>query len=251
MTSTATAADLSSRKKPGESPTHTAFFYGTLMSPAILQRVIQNPSIALPSSHTTASPALLPGFRRHRVRHADYPAILPSKDRGACVRGTLVRGLSAADMVRLDYFEGTEYERRVVSVRVVEEGEKGEEEARDQGQGQAGKKGKEGKKKEKGEEDEEDEEDEATMVRAETYVWIAGRKQLEDREWDFEEFRREKMWRWTGRESSEYRDVEKLDESGGGNGEVDPTRGRGPEGEIGKGLERDSEKTEEVLESAV
>ena len=35
-------------------------------------------------------------------------------------------------------------------------------------------------------------------MEAETYVWAEGVKSLEDGEWDFEEFRREKMGRWVG-----------------------------------------------------
>lgn len=40
-------------------------------------------------------------------------------------------------------------------------------------------------------------------VEAETYVWADGSVDLEDGEWDFEEFRREKMSRWIG-DDEEY-----------------------------------------------
>ncbi|KAI9690683.1 MAG: hypothetical protein M1820_009917 [Bogoriella megaspora] len=201
--------------------THTAFFYGTLMHPPILQRVIQNPSITLPSSNITTSPALLPGYTRHRVRHADYPAIIPpppvssssssnpsANDNGGgseqpCVRGTLVQGLTRADIHRLDIFEGDEYERRVVSVTLLPShsaSQKADTALR--------------------------------IVEVETYVWIAGEEGLEDREWDFDEFRREKLGRWLGSESREYEDLEME-----GEGEGDPTRGRRPNGSIGRALE--------------
>lgn len=205
-----------------EETTHTTFFYGTLMVPSILHRVIQNPAIALPSSHITTSPALLPTFRRYRVRHADYPAILPSNDDGACVKGTLVRGLSDGDMARLDRFEGGEYARRGVEVDVLSES------------------GTDVGKKER-----------RATVEAETYVWIAGEEQLEAGEWDFDEFRKEKLWRWVGSGSTEYQDVEDGEGKGGGSDEADPTRGRGPDGSIGKALEEDRGKAEEMLESAV
>ena len=40
-------------------------------------------------------------------------------------------------------------------------------------------------------------------VEAETYVWSGLDDDLEKSEWDFEEFRREKMFRWVGG-SKEY-----------------------------------------------
>ena len=116
----------------------------------------------------------------------DYPAIVPSPNpspaphtnpspndkghngKGPCVRGTYVEGLTEADMWRLDIFEGGEYVRRKVVCRLVEgegEGDGGEEEGE---------------------------------VEAETYVWRDGEVGLEGGEWDFEEFRREKMGRWVG-----------------------------------------------------
>lgn len=146
---------------------HSAFFYGTLMAPAVLHRVCHgstsptNPIYALSNFQT--QPAILPSHRRHRVKHADYPAILPHDN--SSVRGTYVTGLTDADMWRLDIFEGDEYERRKVRCRVLEaDGQEGEE------------------------------------VVAETYVWIAGEERLEDAEWDFEQFQREKMRFWVGQE---------------------------------------------------
>lgn len=150
--------------------THAAFFYGTLMAPAVLHRVIRNPNV--PSSllqNLTTRPALLHKHTRHRVRDADYPAVMPSDEHGACVRGVLVEGLSDADIWRLDVFEGEDYERRRVRVKVLEDtGDEGEKE---------------------GEE-----------VDAETYIWIAGAEPLDPQEWDFDEFVREKMQRWVGEE---------------------------------------------------
>ena len=37
-------------------------------------------------------------------------------------------------------------------------------------------------------------------VEVETYVWVAREEGLEEGEWDFEEFTREKMGRWVGNE---------------------------------------------------
>ena len=40
-------------------------------------------------------------------------------------------------------------------------------------------------------------------VEAETYLWIGGEERLEEREWDFAEFQREKMRFWVGEEGKE------------------------------------------------
>lgn len=147
---------------------HTAFFYGTLMAPSVLHRVCHgssSPDNPIYAAHNlTTTPAILPAHRRHRVADADYPAILPHPT--STVRGTFVTGLTDADIWRLDIFEGSEYERQKVDVKVL-----------------------------KGEDAEEWE-----TVEAETYIWIAGEDQLEGGEWDFDEFKREKMRFWVGAE---------------------------------------------------
>jgi gamma-glutamylcyclotransferase (GGCT)/AIG2-like uncharacterized protein YtfP len=162
---------------------HTAFFYGTLMAPRVLHRVCYGPSLPLSTTQNNqliARPALLKAFRRHRVLQADYPAILASEN--STVRGTLVSGLTDGDIWRLDIFEGDEYSRQKVKVRVlVDEGDINVEPTDEQL---------------------------GAEVEAETYVWIAGKKHLEDREWDFEEFVKEKMGRWVGvraEEEGEYK----------------------------------------------
>src|SRR6186713_2175264 len=101
---------------------HAAFFYGTLMAPPVLHRVIWGPSppsTAVQKSQLSIRPAILRQFQRHKVRYADYPAILPANAQ-ASVRGTLVTGLTDGDIWRLDIFEGSDYKRRKVSVRVLE-----------------------------------------------------------------------------------------------------------------------------------
>ncbi len=117
------------------------------------------------ASQLTIQPAILHDYCRHRVRGCDYPAILPEK--GHTVRGTYVTGLTDGDIYRLDCFEGDEYDRVKVKVELV-----GEEVGKNQAD-------------------------------AETYVFSAGEQYLEKKEWDYEEFRREKMHRWTD-ESDEY-----------------------------------------------
>ena len=140
------------------------------MAPQVLHRVLYG-STTPHSSQLEAlkiQPAILPKYVRHRVAHCDYPAILPSPEPSASVRGTYVQGLTAADQWRLDIFEGDEYERVKVTLRPLNaDGEQGHE------------------------------------VEAETYVWVAPKDDLEESEWDFEEFRREKISRWVG-SSIEY-----------------------------------------------
>ncbi|KAF2125269.1 hypothetical protein P153DRAFT_253656, partial [Dothidotthia symphoricarpi CBS 119687] len=149
---------------------HTAFFYGTLMAPPVLHRVIwgsPTPPTPVHASLLSSRPAILQAHQRRKVARADYPAVLPSPS--SCVRGTLVSGLTDGDIWRLDVFEGSEYARRGVKVRVLnaDGGEEGEE------------------------------------VDAECYIWIAGARRLDPEEWDFDEFVREKMGRWVGDEGAQ------------------------------------------------
>ncbi|KFA62145.1 hypothetical protein S40285_01711 [Stachybotrys chlorohalonatus IBT 40285] len=143
---------------------HTAFFYGTLMAPEVFFSVCYNdpkPHEAIRNLHTF-TPAVLEDYCRHRVQFADYPGIIPEK--GHSVRGIYATGLTDANMQKLDYFEGSEYERRQVTVVLKKlEGEK-----------------------------EIDGESKKTSV----YVFISP-EHLEKGEWDFETFRKEKMQMWT------------------------------------------------------
>lgn len=52
------------------------------------------------------------------MRHATYPAIVAKA--GATVRGLALRGLSEAELTALDEYEGEEYERIPVTIRVRE-----------------------------------------------------------------------------------------------------------------------------------
>jgi len=109
------------------SDTKSAFFYGTLMHPKILRKVLRKRG-----THLTICPALLKDYTRHQVNYADYPGIVPYEkgrkllDRElepeeSCVRGTLVIGFTPDDIAKLDTFEGSEYKREVVMVYPLEE----------------------------------------------------------------------------------------------------------------------------------
>jgi gamma-glutamylcyclotransferase (GGCT)/AIG2-like uncharacterized protein YtfP len=157
----------------------SAFFYGTLMAPQVLHRVChggsQQDNPLYQTHNLKAYPAILHNHRRHRVRWADYPAITPHQ--GASVRGTYVTGLTDADIWRLDIFEGSQYVRRFVKPKLLTKV------GTDDGEGN----------------------EEGDEVEAETYLWGANAGELEEAEWDFGEFQREKMRYWVGDDGeSEY-----------------------------------------------
>lgn len=208
----------------------TAFFYGTLMVPKVLYRVIYGKPDPEPwqASLTTARPAFLPGHQRRKVRHADYPGVVPMPSApSTTVRGTLVTGLTEGDIYRLDLFEGDEYERRNVAVSVVTAG-------RVDAAGVPG-----GKV----------EPTETESVEAETYIWTAGEDKLEKGEWDFDEFVREKLRFWVGGGADhEYADV---DAAIAAEAQADGTGGRGSNGAISKALEESHNgATDQALKGA-
>jgi len=147
---------------------HCAFFYGTLMVPGVFYSVCYNasdPPKAFQDLHTF-TPAILHGYCRRRVEFADYPGIIEDNDHK--VFGTFTTGLTKANLERLDFFEGPSYERRTVTVKLLDKvGDV-------HGHGQV----------------------EGEERKAEVYVYL-NPAELEDREWDLEEFRREKMQNWT------------------------------------------------------
>jgi DNA-3-methyladenine glycosylase I len=89
------------------------FAYGSLMCDAIMARVAG----ALPAR----SAGVLENFRRHPVQGELYPAIVPHP--GGRVPGVVYHDLGAEGWQRLDRFEGPQYTRRRVRVR-LESGER-------------------------------------------------------------------------------------------------------------------------------
>ena len=160
---------------------------GTLMAPGVLHRVIHGTPHPEKWQKDLISfrPAMLHDYRRHKVKHADYPALIPHK--GSCVRGSLVTGLNRQDIRRLDIFEGHMYRRDPVKVQILKD--VGLDEAAPEGI-----------------------ENDSTAVQevdAQTYVWVLDvKKTLEPEEWDFEAFKREKMHVWMGIEKSSDGDTE-------------------------------------------
>ncbi|KAK3945122.1 AIG2-like family-domain-containing protein [Diplogelasinospora grovesii] len=148
--------------------THCAFFYGTLMVPEVFYSVCyNNKSVpkAIADLHTF-HPATLHGYCRRRVLYADYPGITEDADHS--VYGMFTTGLTKANLAKLNFFEGAQYERRTVKVKLLSKV------GNVKGEGNV-----EGEEKE-----------------AEVYVYM-DKEELEDKEWDLEEFRREKLTKWT------------------------------------------------------
>ncbi|CAN9108559.1 unnamed protein product [Alternaria alternata] len=170
--------------------------------------------------------------RRHKVKQADYPAILPV-DSPSSVRGTLVQGLTDGDIWRLDIFEGSEYQRQKVRVKVLQP--RGQGSNTEEGMGDLSQR--------------EEDNVEGEEAEAETYVWIAGAQRLEPEEWDFAEFVRDKMKRWVGREAAETDEgFQEVDDAVAALD--DPTGGRGANGSISRQLTEQG-KEDKILESAV
>ncbi|XXH00243.1 hypothetical protein Hte_006585 [Hypoxylon texense] len=159
--------------------THAAFFYGTLMAPEVFFTVcyrFSQEEVSLLKSLHEFKPAILHGYCRRRVGFADYPGIIPDKDHE--VRGMYVTGLTDANMNKLDIFEGSEYVRRTVKARLLSKA------GDDTGRGNV----------------------EGEEVECEVYVFKYP-EQLEDREWDYKEFREQKMKKWT-REDYGFEDTD-------------------------------------------
>ncbi|NNE53257.1 MAG: NUDIX domain-containing protein [Sulfitobacter sp.] len=75
------------------------FFYGTLRHMPLLEIVLGKDTDALDFAQAT-----LPGFEVSSVAEGPFPMI--AEKAGAEARGLLVRGLSDADIARLDFYEG-------------------------------------------------------------------------------------------------------------------------------------------------
>ncbi|KAJ5108624.1 hypothetical protein N7456_005299 [Penicillium angulare] len=183
---------------------HVLFVYGTLMAPQILHRVIHGSADPEPWQKALVrfQPAILHNYRRHRVRDADYPGVVPAspsqpeaEEEGtqieptlrtkttSSVLGILVSGLTDGDIHRLDMFEGSEYIRENVKVRTLKEAENLCDVL------------------EAAEAKTVDEVGEADAV---TYVWVAGAERLESAEWDFETFKKEKMAWWVNADERDW-----------------------------------------------
>ncbi|KAK7754188.1 hypothetical protein SLS62_003765 [Diatrype stigma] len=125
------------------------------------------------------------GDRTYAAFFYDYPGITP--DPGHEVRGMYVTGLTEANMDKLDHFEGSQYERKTVKVRLLSKVGNDKEEGNVEGE----------------------------EAKCEVYVFNQP-EYLEDREWDYQEFRSGKMKRWTraeyGFEDTDHLSPEQVDD---------------------------------------
>ncbi|KAN0116641.1 hypothetical protein V8E52_005785 [Russula decolorans] len=195
----------------------SAFFYGTLMHPKILKRVLHNDA-----SHLKICPAILMDYTRHHVSYADYPAILPCERSKALlgreltpeensIRGTLVTGFTNKDFMFLDVFEGNEYVRKEVHVHPLgrltavpsNAAVSSSETTAAEGSliptrtalsplPSA--------------------DELAQPIPAQTYVWCLKDSYLEKALWSFDEFVRNNAYKWIGREAEGSKEYEEVDE---------------------------------------
>jgi hypothetical protein len=139
------------------------------MAPEVFFTVCYNmarPPASLANEHSFKA-AMLDDYSRRRVSGEDYPGIMP--EQAHCVRGTLATGLTETNLYRLDYFEGSEYERITVKVKILKSEILSE-----------------GKTENEVEQE----------VDAFVYIF-KNPARLEEREWDYDEFRRDKLRKWS------------------------------------------------------
>jgi len=86
--------------------TRNVFTYGSLMFDAVWRRVVDGGYRSIV--------ATLAGHARFAVAGEDYPGMIPLD--GGRVEGVLYLEVDAADLARLDRFEGDDYQRRPVSL---------------------------------------------------------------------------------------------------------------------------------------
>jgi len=84
------------------------FVYGTLLHDDILRKLI---GVVPPSQ-----PATLQGFRRMRMLDRPWPVIRPAP--AAKVSGRILTGLKRGQLRQIDRYEGKEYKRKRVRVRL-------------------------------------------------------------------------------------------------------------------------------------
>ncbi|KAF9432610.1 hypothetical protein BGZ76_010566 [Entomortierella beljakovae] len=95
---------------------HPCFFYGSLMDSRVLNSVTR-PG---PESNLHSVRATIEGYIRYPYHDAPYPGMIASDDNTHIVEGMLFFGHSLMDRTRLDQFEGSEYTRKVLQVKVLD-----------------------------------------------------------------------------------------------------------------------------------
>lgn len=80
------------------------FCFGSLMDPDVLSCVLDAPVPV----RISIQPASLPGYRKARLPHENYPMLVP--DAESVAPGVLITGLNKEELDRIVFFEGEEYE---------------------------------------------------------------------------------------------------------------------------------------------
>ncbi|KAI9295134.1 hypothetical protein K502DRAFT_232541 [Neoconidiobolus thromboides FSU 785] len=125
------------------------FIYGSLQNLTVLKRVLS------PKTEFTLLPATLKDYKRVTVKGALYPGIYFSD--GELTEGKLFKNVTEEDIVKLDRFEGEDYNRTQIVVEVIKDnGSKSKEMA---------------------------------MV----YTWIGGEEKLSNTSWSLETFEKEHL----------------------------------------------------------
>ncbi|KAG0376361.1 hypothetical protein BGX24_007854 [Mortierella sp. AD032] len=106
-----TAASAS--PSPSTDP-YPCFFYGSLMSTRVLNSVTR-PG---PEANLFSVPATIQGYVRYPYHNEPYPGMIASEDTTQAVEGLLVFGHTLMDRFRLDQFEGSEYTREILPVKL-------------------------------------------------------------------------------------------------------------------------------------
>ncbi|KAI5451918.1 hypothetical protein NCC49_001219 [Naganishia albida] len=235
--------------------TEDFFFFGTLMVPQILTRVLGHKGEGL-----TFQDAILPGYVRHCVKGADYPGILHVDDsrrllqrevttEESIVRGTFVRGLSLADVHALDVFEGDEYTRASLPILTLSPSAALSELSIDFTTPTA----RSAVSHEEAERKVHEGEEGCAEVKGWCYTWKdtteVGLTGLEPAVWDFQAFLIDKSHRWTGlpppsatffegRDEAEYAEVDRYRALGGRTfpDQLDPSPVHTKDGETEQGL---------------
>lgn len=82
------------------------FIYGTLLSPAILEK--------LTGKSFKTSSAVLSGYKRYCIKNCDYPAII--RVDGSKTNGLIIEKTDDLTLAVLSFYEGDEYEIKKVIV---------------------------------------------------------------------------------------------------------------------------------------
>lgn len=85
------------------------FFFGSMMDPDLFAVAVGRPVDAF-----AVAPGVLHGYERRKVRGESYPILVPHP--GGRVDGVLVDGLTDAEIDRIRFFEGGEYDVRPLPV---------------------------------------------------------------------------------------------------------------------------------------